>query len=383
METDFSEIRPFNDAEASAALAAISGIPEVAAISRFIFPDQPPGTLGDILRDIKGVDDFQMRVMSKAVERILETTAGEFSYSGVEYLKGFEDNGRKCLCLSNHRDIVLDPAITQIVLFRSKLPETEIAVGDNLLSNPLAENLIRSNRMIKVTRGVSPKELYHSSMLLSQYIRESITSSRASIWLAQRQGRTKDGADCTEQGLIKMLEMSGSGDFARDFSELDILPLSISYEIEPCGIEKAREKLISRSGRYVKAEGEDMRSILSGIMGQKGDIHMEFCRPLDKDEIGWAASGERNERYRRICHLVDERVIGAYRLRPFNYIACDLLEGSSRHSGLYSAEDVERFSAYLAHELEKTGPELDKEALRDILLHIYSNPVTAKENLAK
>ena len=164
--------------------------------------------------------------MSRVVEWVLENTAHNFSYDGVNNILGLKG---KFLALSNHRDIILDPAITQLVLYRNGIQMTEIAVGDNLLSNKVVEYLIRSNRMIKVVRGISARELYLSSQLLSEYIRLRITSGVSSIWLAQRQGRTKDGHDITEQGLLKMLDMSGKSDFLQNFKELNIIPMSISY----------------------------------------------------------------------------------------------------------------------------------------------------------
>jgi hypothetical protein len=181
---------------------------------------------------------------------------------------------------------------------------TEIAVGDNLITNEAIEYLIRSNRMIKVVRGISARELYLSSQLLSKYIRLNITEQRSSIWLAQRQGRTKNGYDVTEQGLLKMLDMSGTGDFQSNFEALNIIPMSISYEYEPCDILKARETVISRKQKYVKAEGEDFNSIMVGIMQQKGNVHLNIGKPLTSEEIAAAAKCDKNDRYQLIRHAV-------------------------------------------------------------------------------
>src|SRR5574344_221859 len=197
--------------------------------------------------------------MSKVVEWVLAHTARNFSYDGLSNIAP----SKKFLALSNHRDIILDPAITQLVLWRNGIPMTEIAVGDNLITSKTIEYMIRSNRMIKVVRGISARELYLSSQLLSKYIRLKITSGESSIWLAQRQGRTKNGLDITEQGLLKMLDMSGQADFKTNFQELNIIPASISYEYEPCDIAKARELLISRQQKYVKAPNEDFISIIT------------------------------------------------------------------------------------------------------------------------
>lgn len=302
----FESISPYSDAEAVEALGKVAENPVLAGVSRYFFPDKEPDFLKQLLKQVKSIDDFQILVMSKVVEWVLKNTAHNFSYDGVaniDVTKG------KFLALSNHRDIILDPAITQLVLYRNNIPMTEIAVGDNLITNPFIEYLIRSNRMIKVVRGISARELYLSSQMLSEYIRLSITSGKSSIWLAQRQGRTKDGFDTTEQGLLKMLDMSGTSDFLANFRELNIIPMSISYEYEPCDVLKAREILISRTQKYVKADGEDLNSILTGIKQQKGNIHLNIGAPLTEEEIEAASLCDKNDRYQLIRHAVDIRVI--------------------------------------------------------------------------
>jgi hypothetical protein len=277
----------------------------------------------------------------------------------------------------------MDPAITQLVLHTNGIPMTEIAVGDNLITNEAIEYLIRSNRMIKVVRGISARELYLSSQLLSKYIRLNITEQRSSIWLAQRQGRTKNGYDVTEQGLLKMLDMSGTGDFQSNFEALNIIPMSISYEYEPCDILKARETVISRKHKYVKAEGEDFNSIMVGIMQPKGNVHLNIGKPLTSEEIAAAAQCDKNDRYQLIRHAVDIRVIEGYRLWKNNYIAYDILNHSFRYSEKYTAADVETFVAYMEKQLDTVEPTLNREDLRKHFLEIYANPVVSKELLAK
>ena len=237
--------------------------------------------------------------------------------------------------------------------------------------------------MIKVVRGISARELYLSSQLLSRYIRQNITEQRSSIWLAQRQGRTKNGYDVTEQGLLKMLDMSGKGDFQQNFEELNIIPMSISYEIEPCDILKARELVISRKHKYVKAEGEDLNSIMVGIMSQKGNIHLNIGKPLTSEEIAAAALCDKNDRYQMIRHAVDLRVIEGYKLWKNNYIAYDIANHSFRYSDMYDRADAEKFVAYMEHQLDTVEPEINREDLRRIFLDIYANPVVTKELLRK
>lgn len=375
---EFSDIAPFSDEETAAALTRLSNHPNTKWVSKFIFPDKPEGFLGEVLRSIHTVDEFQQVVMSKAINWVVDTSMKEFTYDGFEKLQNLD---HKYVAMSNHRDIILDPALTQIVLQRYHLPETQICVGDNLLKVKSVELLIRSNRMIKVIRGISARELYLSSQLLSRYIRETVTSGTASVWIAQRQGRTKDGIDTTEQGLLKMLDMSGTGDFVQNFMELHIVPISISYEYEPCDILKARELLISRTQKYVKGETEDLESIMMGIKQYKGNVHLRIDDPLTEEEIRAAACCDKNDRYQLIRRAVNRRIISGYKLWKTNYMAYDLVNGGKKYADQYTGEDLETFKSYIAQRLLMVEPSLDKHELRDIFLHIYSNPVLSKEQL--
>jgi hypothetical protein len=377
--SEFSSISPYTDAEAAEALNKLADYPVVGIASQHFFPEESPDYLKNILKNIKTIDEFQVLVMQKLVRWVIDHTSHNFSYDGISNI----DPSKKFLALSNHRDIMLDPAITQLVLYSNGIPMTEIAVGDNLITNKTIEWLIRSNRMIKVIRGVSARELYLSSQLLSKYIRMNITEQRSSIWLAQRQGRTKNGYDTTEQGLLKMLDMSGTGDFQKNFEELNIIPLSVSYEYEPCDVLKARELVISRKRKYVKAEGEDLRSIMEGIMQPKGSIHLNIGKPLTSEEIEAAARCDKNDRYQLIRHAVDLRVIEGYKLWKNNYIAYDILNHSFKYSDYYSPVDMEQFISYMTKKLDTVEPEINREDLRRIFLEIYANPVVTKELLAK
>lgn len=377
--TEFESISPYTDEEAAVALSKLAEFPLLAQISQQFFPEESPEFLKNTLKQIKTIDQFQVLVMQKFVRWVLEHTAGNFTYDGIENISA----DKKFLALSNHRDIMLDPAITQLVLYMNNIPMTEICVGDNLITNETIEWLIRSNRMIKVVRGISARELYLCSQLLSKYIRLNITNNRSSIWLAQRQGRTKDGFDTTEQGLLKMLDMSGGADFKTNFEELNIVPMSISYEYEPCDILKAREVLISRNQKYVKAEGEDFNSIVTGIMQYKGDIHLHIGQPLTSEEIEEAAQCDKNDRYQYIRRAVNRRVVKGYKLFKNNYIAYDLLNQSSKYADRYEVTDVENFTSYMEKQLNKVEPELDRAELKEVFLNIYSNPVVTKELLEK
>ena len=378
MEIDFSQfesIQPYTDKEAVEALARVSQHPAVPVISKYLFPDLPAGALRGMLLSVDTIDEFQQVVMTKAISAVIDHTSAGFSYDGIGNIT---DPGKKFLAISNHRDIILDPALTQYTLFANGIPMTEICVGNNLLSSQLIEDLMRSNRMIKVIRGISARELYLSSQILSKYIRMSIVSGKSSVWIAQREGRTKNGLDTTEQGLLKMFDLSGEKGFKDNFEELNLLPFSISYEIEPCDARKARELYYKRRGPYVKRKNEDLHSILTGIRQQKGHIHLNVGAPLSTEEIEQASTHAGNDRYQQIRHAVDKRVIEGYKLWRTNYMGYDLMNRTTKYSDFYTKEDLEWFEAYMEHKLSKLEWKIDRDEVRDIFLHIYGNPVVAK-----
>ncbi len=377
-EQDYTSISPYTDQEAVEALKRVARNPFLPVVSKFFFPDEPFNTFRKLLREIHSIDDFQEIVMSRMVLAAIEKSTSGFTCEGVENISG----EKKYLAVSNHRDIILDPALFQYVLFSNKLQMTEICVGSNLLeSNKVVSDLLRSNRMIKVIRGISAKELYLSSKLLSSYIRERITSGGSSVWIAQREGRTKDGFDKTEQGLLKMFDMSGEGSFQENFEALNIIPVSISYEYESCDIRKARELLISEKEKYVKKKHEDTHSIISGVKQWKGGVNLFIDKPLTGEEIAQAAQLGKNDRYQALRQILDNRIIRGYKLWKTNYMAYDLLHGENKYADRYSAEDLEKFKAYTEHKLSKVERSLDRDALRIKFLQIYGNPVANKESI--
>lgn len=377
-EQDYTSISPYTDQEAVEALKRVARNPFLPVVSKFFFPGAPLNTFRKLLKEIHSIDDFQEIVMSRMVSTAIERSTSGFSYEGVENISG---NG-KFLAVSNHRDIILDPALFQYVLFSNRLQMTEICVGSNLLeSNKVVSDLLRSNRMIKVIRGISARELYLSSKLLSSYIRERITSGGSSVWIAQREGRTKDGFDKTEQGLLKMFDMSGEGSFQENFEALNIIPVSISYEYESCDIRKARELLISEKEKYVKKRHEDTHSIISGVKQWKGGVNLFIDKPLTGEEIAQAAQLGKNDRYQALRQILDNRIIRGYKLWKTNYMAYDLLHGENKYADRYSAEDLEKFKAYTEHKLSKVERSLDRDALRIKFLQIYGNPVVNKESI--
>ena len=376
--TKFDDIRPYNDSEVHPALERIVANPLLSNIAQYVFPEMDENLFKQLLLSCHTKEDFQVKVMSQVVAKILKGTAKELTFSGLEYFAG----GKKHLIVSNHRDIVLDSAIIQLILHQHGVETTEIAVGDNLITSSFIEDITRSNKMIKVIRSSNPREVYTTSKVLSEYIRYNVSNEQSSIWIAQRNGRTKDGIDVTEQGLLKMFDMSGSGDFVKDFAELSILPTSISYEFEPCDIQKAVEMYVSKRQKYVKAEGEDLKSILTGIMQPKGNIHISFNAPVSLEEIQEASQLDKNEKFKAICTAMDKKIVSEYKLWGNNYIAYDMLNGSNEYADMYTAEQKAVFEGYMAKQLSAVQlPDIDMDELKEIFLSIYANPVVSKKNL--
>lgn len=378
IDPKYDNIRPYSDEEAVGALRRLSFNPLMAVASKFLFPDEPFYRLSRMFRKVTSVEDYQENVVSRAVEGVLKRTSSVFSCDGLENIRP----GRTFLAVSNHRDISLDAALTQWALYSRGIPLMEVCIGSNLMDdNRTASALLRSVRMVRVIRGLPAREMYEASKLLSEYIRDAVSSSRSSIWIAQKEGRAKNGLDRTAHGLVKMLDMSGMKGFYENFSELNITPMSISYEYEPCDILKARELLIASGGKYVKKRGEDTRSILGGIRQWKGGIHLSVCRPLSENELRMASVCERAERYQLVRQMIDGRIVDAYKLWNTNYIGYDLMTGGEKYASLYADSEREAFIEYAERCLDTVEPSLDREELRKIFYQIYGNPVLAREQL--
>jgi glycerol-3-phosphate O-acyltransferase len=302
-------------------------------------------------------------------EQVISRSTTAFSYDGVEQL----DPQKKYLFVSNHRDIMLDACLLQYILFKNGHETSEITFGANLMSSPLVIDIGKCNKMFRVERGGTMRDFYLSSRHLSDYIRYVLTQKGQSLWIAQRNGRTKDGCDQTDQGIIKMFCMSCPDDKIRALSELHIIPVSVSYEWESCDVLKALELYESRFSRYVKKPGEDLNSILTGFLQYKGRVHIELCSPIAREELEAYKGLTNNEYHKAVASLIDRRINSAYRLYPNNYIAHDLRYGSTTYSDYYTDEQRERFVNQL-NKLEQYDT-CDIDQLKDIFLGIYANPV--------
>lgn len=294
----------------------------------------------------------------------------KFTYNGIERL----DPNKRYLFVSNHRDIMLDSSLLQYILHINGHETSEITFGANLMCHPLVIDIGKSNKMFKVERGGgNMKDFYQSSLLHSEYIRHAIIEKNQSVWIAQRNGRTKDGKDHTEPGLIRMFASSMPDDKLKALAELNITPISISYEWETCDILKALELYESRFTKYVKKPGEDLNSVLTGIVAEKGHVHMEICEPIGLDELCLYASLTKQEYVKAVAQLIDKRISTSYYLHPNNYIAFDIRYGTKRYEGRYSQAEKDAFCTRLKELSVYKDCELD--VLLDIFLGIYANPI--------
>ena len=368
---EFDDIRPYNDDEVRPAIESLLNDRQFSRILKSVLPVLPLGMSRGMLRlatvGVKSTLGFQLRFMKPVVNYVLRkcSTGHTFQHEGIE------PGEERYLFLSNHRDIVLDSAILDVMLHDAGFPTTcEIAIGDNLLIYPWIRTLVRLNKAFIVRRNISRKELYESSQLMSRYIRHAITEKRENVWMAQREGRAKDSSDQTQVSLLKMLAMSG------DLKSLNIVPLSISYEYDPCDYLKAKEFQQKRDdAAWKKSKQDDLVNMKTGITGQKGRIHYQTGRPVSEwiDEL---AGLDEKDFYTELARRIDREIHLGYRLFPSNYAAADLLSGTPTHADRYTHKELVAFERYIASRIALIDlPNRDDQFLRERLLTMYANPL--------
>lgn len=365
---DYSDIAPYRDHEVPQAVRALLEAYSFLKVMKFVYPEMSKDEIISLCHGIRTVHDFQKHIASPAMRLMIDKTITELTYDGFENL-----NGSGHLFISNHRDIILDSALMNILLLEHKLETTETAIGSNLLTNPTVRHLTKLNKNFTVQRGVNSRELYETSLKVSNYMRETI-SNGVGIWISQREGRAKDGNDRTQQGLLKMIGLSSRQGVKQGFIELKIRPLALSYEYDPCDIFKVRELVETQQARpYVKQEHEDLENIIAGIVKPKGHVHMSIGPDISEeiDEIDEYLP--MNDQVAQIGQIIDLHIHKQCRLWPNNYIALDLLEGTRKYENYYRPENEEKFLSYMENVIESlpTSPALAKR----ILLKKYAYPL--------
>jgi len=372
-DSRFDDIRPYNEAEFREAIQRIADSDVFPLLASFVYPEETIESIRERVRAFTTIRQFQHDTMVRVNEQVIKRSITEFTCAGLERLSP----ERQYLFVSSHRDIMMDASLLQYFLVINGFETTEITFGANLMMNPVVVDVGKSNKMFKVERpGGDIREFYRSSLHLSEYIRHTITEKHESVWIAQRNGRTKNGIDSTDQGIIKMFCMSEPHDKIKALSELNIVPVTVSYEWEPCDILKTLELYESQYKRYTKKPGEDLNSILTGILQFKGHVHFEICKPLTLNELLKLESLTNNEYHREVSRLIDQRIHAGYMMHPNNYIAHDILYGNSKFSSMYTEKEYNAFTKRLS-QLDQYDT-CDIERLRELFLGIYASPIDYK-----
>ncbi|MFA5752485.1 MAG: 1-acyl-sn-glycerol-3-phosphate acyltransferase [Bacteroidales bacterium] len=372
-DKQFDDIRPYDDSEIPQAMQRLAANPLLDQISSWLFPDRPAEEFRNRLRSVTTNDALQDQVMYPVMLSVIEKTTNGLSHEGYSYIHP----DKSYLYISNHRDIVLDASLMQLVIHEKNIPTSEISFGSNLMESPLLRDLGKSNKMFKVCRkSDNIRQLVTNSIHLSDYIRDRI-SRGISIWIAQHDGRSKDGNDRTDPGLLKMLLLGSGKDLIKSIASLNITPVSVSYEIEPCDILKVKESWQKKEeGIYVKAPGEDLVSIVTGITQYKGKVHITVCPPVTEKDLAPYAHLNPSSFLKTVANLIDNRIYRGYNLYGINYAAYDLITGRKEYRDYYTVDDQK-----LLAQRELLLPQENREILAsmtDMLRHMYANPLKNK-----
>ena len=373
---NFDDIRFYDDEEVNAALREYGQHPMVKALLQYTFPNSSFSEIEGILKECHSIKDFQHKVIYQTVERVLEKTSEGLEDEGFDKLK----SGESYFYISNHRDIILDTSLINYTLLNHDLVMTASAIGDNLVQKPFLMALSRLNRNFLVLRGQSPREMLKSSMRLSAYIKHLLRDKNRSVWMAQREGRTKDGNDHTQQGVLKMVGMAkGDEDILDYFASLKIVPVAISYQLDPTDMLKMPEVLAKRmQEEYKKSANEDFNSIMQGAMGQKGKIKLSAGEVLTSADFDFIREQELsvNDQLKEVAGLIDRSIYKNFKLWPSNYVAYDLLKNEDTFREYYSDKEKRQFERRISRRVDVNNA----LALNSYLL-MYANPVINKMSL--
>ena len=396
MEKIFDEIRPYEASEMRQAFEELLNDRQFNLVLKGFAPWLPKAVRKGVLRlaftGVKTPLDFQLRFMKPVVKYIMRKHTDGCRFDDAA-LKGFDsktlqdkskeaqvvdaDSSPRYTFVSNHRDIVLDSALLDVMLIENGYPTTvEIGIGDNLLIYPWIKRLVRMNKAFTVRRSLTPRAMLESSQLMSSYIHYAVNTKRENIWIAQREGRAKDSNDRTQDAVLKMLAMGGEGAPADRLRDLNIVPLTISYEYDPCDYLKAQEFQQKRDNpAFKKSRQDDLDNMKTGIFGYKGRVVYRCAAPINTwiDEL---AALPKTEFYTALSTRIDLELHRNYELYPCNYIALDMLNGNREQASHYSEADVAEFEQYLAAQLAKVSlPEKDDDFLTERMLTMYANPL--------
>lgn len=371
---NFDEIRPVNNDEVKGAIEDLITNEDFERAFRYIKPDLDWEAFSKVMRACKTKEEFKALLSYDAVMTVARKTTFSLTVSGRSRLP--KDNA-PCTFISNHRDIVLDAAFLNVMLYDVGYGMTQIAIGDNLLIRSWIKTLVRLNNSFIVKRGVSVRQMLEVTGTLSAYMHHTIKETKESVWVAQREGRAKDSDDKTQGSIIKMLNMGGDADLLTNIMSLNIVPVAISYEYDPCDFLKAQEFNQKRDNPdFVKSQRDDLLSMETGILYDKGRVHFTMGDPINEKLKNLDPKMEKNELIAAIATTIDKEIYKHYRFYPNNYVAYDMLHATRRFETNYSLKDKNAFEEYVANQIEKVVlPNKDEAYLRTKILEMYSNPL--------
>ncbi|MDR3138012.1 MAG: 1-acyl-sn-glycerol-3-phosphate acyltransferase [Tannerellaceae bacterium] len=369
----FEDIRPFYSEEVPRAIESLLGESAFFRALRFIKPEFDQETFIAALRACSTKEEFKHVLAYDAVTAIANATTFSLDITGGSRLAAVNP----CTFISNHRDIILDAAFLNTMLFNVGRGMTQIAIGSNLLVWPWIETLVRLNNSFIVKRGLPLRQQLEASRTLSQYIHHTIKETHESVWIAQREGRCKDSNDQTQGSILKMLNMAGQESIIDNLLSLNIVPIALSYEIDPCDYLKAREYQQKRDNpAFEKDPRDDLFNMETGILSYKGRVHITIAHPINDVLAGFDKDMDKVELYTAIAGAIDKEIHLSYRFYANNYVAYDLITEGQRFSSLYSSREKTQFEEYLRQQIDKIVlPDKDEAFLRHKILEMYSNPL--------
>ncbi|WP_167614468.1 1-acyl-sn-glycerol-3-phosphate acyltransferase [Maribellus sediminis] len=370
---DFDDIRPYYDSEVKEKMRVLLKDKTFDEVLLHLFKNRPKVQMVKFqLRRVRSVKQLQGVFIYDLLHWLVDKTSRGLQCTGIDKL----DKKTPYLFISNHRDIILDAALLNFLIFENGMNTTQIAIGDNLLLYEWIEHTVKLNRSFIIKRSLPPRELMMASKKVSQFIRKSITEDKMSIWIAQREGRTKDGFDKTQDSVLKMLNMSNKGGISDGFNELNIVPVSISYEIEPCGLTKLKELIKVEHYGELKTNKDDLKSMSMGMFAPKGNIRFAFGDPI-KTNFALAENNEQRNKYiRSIAEMIDTQIYKNFKLWPSNYVAYDMLMQEHRFKDKYTAEEQKKFEIMVEQAMVNIDYPITD--LQERFLKVYANPVINK-----
>lgn len=371
---DFEDIRPYCNDEYHDKISTLLKEPQFKSVISTVMPEIPFEALSQKLLSINTIRQFQAEVIALFVEKIIGQTTTGVSCEGLDNI----DSNGKYLFMSNHRDIVLDASFLCYLLLKNGMDTCEIAIGNNLLVYQWISDLVRINKSFIVKRGVGVRQALEAANQLSSYIHYAINQKGESVWIAQREGRSKDSNDRTQEALIKMLSLGYDGNLLDSIKSLNIAPVAISYEYDPCDSLKAYELLQrSKNPEFKKTQQDDLVSMQTGIMGYKGKVIYQLTPCINNELDGLDANADKTTILQSITQIIDKHIHLNYHIYPGNYVAYDKLYNTNRFASMYSVEKKEKFEKYIAQQIARLGElsEDDYKYVHETMLLMYSNPL--------